>query len=291
MGNHADSGKPRVGVELDEAVGKHNGTVSGHFYFECDFKKGVLPAPSKVTLADSSAPAASAALVPTKSGGDNVESVTMVKADGEAWGMSIDHDSEYGLKIKGVKPNGTASRYPEVRAGRSVPLVNGTDTKAIPKGEVRAIMKESTTLTMQFGPDFPLEDAAAAPLAAPMATAHDSSAHDSSTVAAPQSVESAAPAPSSSTPDYASMGRLALLKECRSKGLDTSAISKDKDALVALLQGGGSSPPAGAARAGNDDAFATMGRMGLIKHLRVKDVDYTGATNVEELRELCRANP
>ena len=119
----------------------------------------------------------------------------------------------------------------------------------------------------------------AAPLAAPMAT-----------VTAPQS---AAPAPSTSTPDYASMGRLALLKECRSKGLDTSAISKDKDALVALLRGGGggggSSPPA--ATAGDDDAFATMGRMGLIKHLRVKDVDYTGATNVEELRELCRANP
>ena len=304
LGNHAESDKPRVGVELDEAVGKHNGTVGGHFYFECEFKKGVLPAPSKVTLADSAAPAApskkeetnpfAATALPKadKGGGGGAESVTLVKAEGETWGMSIDHDTEYGLKIKSVKPGGTASRHPEVRAGRSVPLVNGTDTKAIPKKEVKNIMKESATLEMTFGPDFPLE--VAAPAAAPAATpaAAPAAALMATVPAAAQVVAAAAPAPSSSTPDYASMGRLALLKECRSKGLDTSAISKDKDALVALLQGGGgSSPPAAAAAAGNDDAFTDMGRMGLIRHLRSKDVDYSGATNVEELRELCRANP
>ena len=34
FGKHAESGSARVGVELDTMVGKNNGTVKGHVYFE-----------------------------------------------------------------------------------------------------------------------------------------------------------------------------------------------------------------------------------------------------------------
>lgn len=42
--------KIRVGVELDEPVGKHNGTFKKHEYFSCPAKHGVLVVKSKVTL-------------------------------------------------------------------------------------------------------------------------------------------------------------------------------------------------------------------------------------------------
>jgi hypothetical protein len=50
VGKHAIEKTPRVGVELDEPIGKSNGTVKGHTYFECRAKHGVLVKPGKVTL-------------------------------------------------------------------------------------------------------------------------------------------------------------------------------------------------------------------------------------------------
>ena len=41
-----------IGVELDEAVGRNNGTVREHEYFKCEENKGVLCAPHKVSLVD-----------------------------------------------------------------------------------------------------------------------------------------------------------------------------------------------------------------------------------------------
>lgn len=48
IGNHVSKGMPRVGVELDEPVGKHSGMVDGHRYFKCKAKRGVLVLPKKV---------------------------------------------------------------------------------------------------------------------------------------------------------------------------------------------------------------------------------------------------
>ena len=43
-------GKSRVGVELDSACGKHNGTVDGHAYFKCAEKHGLLVPRERVIL-------------------------------------------------------------------------------------------------------------------------------------------------------------------------------------------------------------------------------------------------
>ena len=49
-GSHATKNIPRCGVELDEPLGRNNGTVGGHKYFSCKDSHGVLVAPRKVTL-------------------------------------------------------------------------------------------------------------------------------------------------------------------------------------------------------------------------------------------------
>eukprot|EP00043_Microstomoeca_roanoka_P011984 m.113312 g.113312 ORF g.113312 m.113312 type:complete len:2350 (-) comp15356_c3_seq1:622-7671(-) len=50
FGKHHVKGILRCGVELDEPIGLNNGTVSGHTYFTCPDKHGVLCNPSKVTV-------------------------------------------------------------------------------------------------------------------------------------------------------------------------------------------------------------------------------------------------
>ncbi len=52
VGMHVNENIMRIGIELDEAIGKNNGTVRDHKYFECDANKGVLTAPRKVSLVD-----------------------------------------------------------------------------------------------------------------------------------------------------------------------------------------------------------------------------------------------
>lgn len=51
-GNHASKPGMRCGVELDDKIGRNDGTVAGHKYFECEDMKGVLVAPYKVKLLD-----------------------------------------------------------------------------------------------------------------------------------------------------------------------------------------------------------------------------------------------
>ena len=53
FGPFGDDGKKRCGVELDNATGKHGGTVKGTEYFRCATKHGLLVAPSKVQVAES----------------------------------------------------------------------------------------------------------------------------------------------------------------------------------------------------------------------------------------------
>ena len=54
VGEHIHAGGFRVGVELDDAIGRNNGMVRDHKYFECEDKKGVLVAPHKVSKVDDS---------------------------------------------------------------------------------------------------------------------------------------------------------------------------------------------------------------------------------------------
>jgi len=49
-GLHHVEKAPRIGIELDEAIGKHKGKVKGHQYFACAAKRGVLVSPAKVSL-------------------------------------------------------------------------------------------------------------------------------------------------------------------------------------------------------------------------------------------------
>ena len=50
FGEHAKTGLPRCGVELDRPLGKNNGKVKGNVYFSCKEQHGVLVAPGKVTV-------------------------------------------------------------------------------------------------------------------------------------------------------------------------------------------------------------------------------------------------
>lgn len=52
VGLHAANGEPLVGVEYNKPKGKHNGTLQGVHYFECDADKGTLASPSNVTFND-----------------------------------------------------------------------------------------------------------------------------------------------------------------------------------------------------------------------------------------------
>ena len=49
-GPHAVKKLPRCGVELDEPLGKNNGTVAGHKYFKCRPNHGILCDPRKVSM-------------------------------------------------------------------------------------------------------------------------------------------------------------------------------------------------------------------------------------------------
>ena len=49
--HHVDTHR-RIGVTLDTKIGRNNGTVKGHKYFECDEGYGVLVVPYKVHLVD-----------------------------------------------------------------------------------------------------------------------------------------------------------------------------------------------------------------------------------------------
>jgi hypothetical protein len=50
VGLHKQNLNPRVGVELDEQVGKNNGIVQGTVYFSCPAGHGLLVAPNKVVM-------------------------------------------------------------------------------------------------------------------------------------------------------------------------------------------------------------------------------------------------
>ena len=52
VGNHHIDNNPRIGIILDNKVGRNNGTIKGNQYFECDAGYGVLVVPYKVHLVE-----------------------------------------------------------------------------------------------------------------------------------------------------------------------------------------------------------------------------------------------
>jgi len=50
FGMHVEKGKLRCGIAMKDAVGKNNGTVGGHQYFDCEDKHGVLCEVKKVLV-------------------------------------------------------------------------------------------------------------------------------------------------------------------------------------------------------------------------------------------------
>lgn len=52
VGPHHIDRHPRIGVVLDTSIGRNDGTVKGHKYFECEKGHGVLVLPYKVHLVD-----------------------------------------------------------------------------------------------------------------------------------------------------------------------------------------------------------------------------------------------
>lgn len=52
IGPHHLDTHPRIGVVLDTSIGRNNGTVKGHKYFDCEKGHGVLVLPYKVHLVD-----------------------------------------------------------------------------------------------------------------------------------------------------------------------------------------------------------------------------------------------
>merc|ERR1712224_672749 len=135
------------------------------------------------------------------------------RSEDEPWGISIDHDSTYGLKIKGVKAGKAASKFSEIRAGRSVLTLNGEATKTLSKDALKAMLKSAQILELVFGPDYPLE-------ATP----------------GPASPGPASPdARSPGDDEWANKGRMAIIKALRAANIDYSA-APNVDALRDLAR-------------------------------------------------------
>lgn len=62
---------PRVGVELDNAVGKNNGTINSHTYFNCRDEHGVLVVPAKIAIPTKAPVLARRASQPCVGGGND----------------------------------------------------------------------------------------------------------------------------------------------------------------------------------------------------------------------------
>ena len=130
VGPHKESGKPRIGVELDEPVGKHNGNVGGHVYFRCSNNHGVLPAPSKIML-----------ITPPPEGYEGEFAIT--KEEAQKWGMSVQADGLGGPIIKRVKEGSVAEKHPKLKVGRRILKLNGDTVTHLATSDVVAALRAS----------------------------------------------------------------------------------------------------------------------------------------------------
>lgn len=309
VGNHHVSGTSRCGVALDDPVGKNDGSIKGHRYFECAPKCGILCSPKKVTLLEEgAAPPApkQAADAPQQ----NVEaapekkkyySITLQRPMSGGLGMSIAHRAGYGNFITVLKPGGVAqaafAAAPEkhdASHGLKIMRLNGEDVADRPKSDATAILKsigpgDSVTVDYDL---VPAAVADIAPTSKSTATQPTPTPTAADTVAAPGQDE------------YEGMKRLQLIKLLRTRNVDYGD-AKNTDELKELARKshpGGAPPPAAPAStsapttaptpanpsSSGGDEYDGMKRLQLIKLLRSRNVDYGDAKNIEELKDLAR---
>lgn len=153
FGPHAESGATRCGVELDLPIGKNNGTVKGHKYFECAAKCGCLVAPSKVTIlsGDVSAPVPQAALV------DDSLQVSIAKPAKGGFGMTLGAagSKTFVTKVKtgGAAESVLATKGLRVDDGLQFMSLNGSDVSSEGKAGILTIMKGSKNVDIVFAKD------------------------------------------------------------------------------------------------------------------------------------------
>merc|ERR1711935_411883 len=232
VGKHAESGKARLGIELDSPNGKHSGTVKGAVYFKAAKKHGALVATKGVTKIDGSAPVAAPPTNPFAGnnpfGGGGEDGNPFSGGDG----------NPFGAPAAAAVP---ADEYESLGRLKLVKLCRdkGLDFKAVAKDV------EGLKALLRGGAAAAVPDADFNPFAS--ATAPDSA----NPLTPFDSVPPAAAPPAAAPPaqDYSSMGRLALMKECREKNLDYKAVARDPDALRRLLRMADLESPAAAAAA------------------------------------------
>jgi len=146
IGKHAEQGKPRLGVALDEANGKNDGTIKGVTYFVCEKGHGTLVQTKKVTKGAEStggAPAGGAAEEPKKASkkaskeSDGNVTVTIAKP----LGLSLDGNAEDGVRVSKVKEGGNGEANGKVKVGMVLVSLNGESCVGVAKGDVVSMVK------------------------------------------------------------------------------------------------------------------------------------------------------
>ena len=157
FGAHAEDGKKKVGVELDEPVGKNNGTVKGHQYFACAKKHGVLVGPAKVQVPESESddilfdPAPNASvLTSTKTSSKPKAPAAVAAVAGEVhvtvatpMGISFDGNGGQGHYVLKVKPDSNAAKTAKITPGMKFVTINNVPVAGKAKADLVAIIKGS----------------------------------------------------------------------------------------------------------------------------------------------------
>jgi hypothetical protein len=286
VGKHKEDGKKKVGVEMDQPVGKHKGTVKGHAYFKCAAKHGLLLAPGKVSLianggSDDISPPSQAAAIGADdlnpfgaaaelggSGGDSTnpfgaavdlggsggDSTNPFGAAAELGGSGGDSTNPFG---SGVSTATTAEEDP-IEAMGKFELIKALRAHGVDyKPHSKDVPKLKELLRAADGGGNGVEQPAEQPTAAAVVT--DQPKADRKPADEKPADETPAdekPADEKPADEYEGVSRLQLVKMCRAKSLDYKAVAKDVDKLKELLRaadGGGdgaekpAAPPTAAA--------------------------------------------
>jgi hypothetical protein len=169
----------------------------------------VLPPASKQTKKKSS----------VKGGSKKKKSGPVTVSVGLPVGMSFDGSDTLGFFVTSVKRGGEAEATKLISVGQQILTINGKATAGLAKQEVVMLVKASTG-----GCELSFQDDASAFAAFKTSTANSGS----NQAAAPPTANDADP--------IAGLGRLALVKLLKTRGIDYSDISKNVDALRALVR-------------------------------------------------------
>jgi len=260
--------KSRCGVVLDQAEGKNNGTIKGEVYFVCEPKFGVFAATSKVSLEKRDKPTTPTVddLVAHNPSDLKLPPVTVsINKNGGGLGIKFVGPDlttpEKGNFVSGLRANSVADQTGMIKPGQKMISVNGIDVTSSTKKETTAVFKnggELIEIVLQYDPvGYQVYDDGAefntamdeyrARMQSEITRSPLSSTTTTTTATAPSTTpptptatltQSSSTLPPSTggglSMDYASMGRFALIKVLKQRGIDYSAVSKDKDALTQL---------------------------------------------------------